>query len=475
MDILRNQRILIVGLGQEGMALANYLLKHNATITITDTQSAEQLGDKVTMLKAAGATLALGGHDISLLNKADILFVSPGISLGIPFLKEARSRHIPLSTESRLFCHLCPAPIMGITGSNGKSTTVTLLGKLLAAEGRKTWVGGNIGNPLITYVDDMTPNDVVVLELSSFQLEYFRAQLNKKVSPGVLAPLLAGWSPSISAILNISPNHLDRHGSMRNYVRAKRAIFESQSKDGVMVMSLDNDVTRTIGRPYKKQVRWFSVAAERPNGASLYQEQIALVDPESNHSPIVSTNTVRLLGRHNYANIMAACLMAREAGVSLKTMRQVVSAFEGIPYRIQHIREHQGVHYYNDTIATSPDRLIAALRAFKQQVIVLVGGRDKQLSWEEVSRVIVHKTSHVIVFGESRTMIAETINRAKANITTANTELHSHPTMTAAVKQAIELAQPGDVVLLSPGCASYDEFPNYIERGKRFNEIVNGL
>ncbi len=472
LDILQNYKILIVGLGQEGTALATYLVKHGLIPTATDIQPIEKLGPKATSLAKLGVPLVLGGHPLVLLDDADLIFVSPGVPLEIPLLKEARHRKIPLTTETRLFCYLCPAPIYAITGSSGKSTTTTLLGEIMKASGKTTWVGGNIGRPLIDVVDDIKPNDVAVMELSSFQLEFFRPEFNKGAISETLAPLLQGWSPPLSALLNITPNHLDRHPSMRSYVRAKRAIVDFQGPDGVVIMSLDNDVTRTIGRQFNDKVRWFSTEEEQLNGACLYQNHVALVDPVGNHHLIIRQDKAKLLGKHNLSNMMAACLMAREAGVTVATMQLVLASFTGLSHRLELVRELNQVSYYNDSIATTPDRVMAALRSFEKPVVLLVGGRDKKLSWEEATRVIVHKTEHVILFGESKAMIAEVLERAQREITTTQTQVHLRDDLAEAVKLAAELAQPNRIVLLSPGCASYDQFHNFMERGQQFKELV---
>jgi UDP-N-acetylmuramoylalanine--D-glutamate ligase len=346
----------------------------------------------------------------------------------------------------------------------------------MEASGKKTWVGGNIGRPLIEVVDQIAPTDVVVMELSSFQLEYFRSQLNKKIEDNNLSPLLQGWSPTIGAILNITPNHLDRHSSMRSYVRAKRAILDSQKPEDKIILSLDNDVTRTIGSQFDpSKVRWFSTEAERPNGACFYQNQVMLLDEQRTRQPVINRNETKLLGQHNLSNIMAACLMAREAGVSFETMQDVLREFTGLKYRLERIRDLDHVTYYNDTIATSPERVMMALRSFDRPIILLAGGRDKKLSWEEVSRVIVHKTKRVILFGESRHMIAEVVNKARREISTSQIEVNLCKDLSEAVQLAFQFSTPGDIVLLSPGCASYDAFSNFAERGDKFNELVMQL
>ncbi len=483
---LSSLRALVVGLGREGVAVARYLAGHNLTVTATDLQPAQKLGAVATSLKEVGISLVLGQHPLALLEKTDILFVSPGVPLEIPLLQEARSRKIPLSTESRLFCHLCPAPILAITGSSGKTTTTTLLGKIMEADAeikgstRNLWVGGNIGRPLIEVVDQVKPDDIVVMELSSFQLEYFHAHLNEGVNVGAIAgangealsALLDGWSPPVGAILNITPNHLDRHPDMRRYVQAKRAIVDYQGPDGAIIMSLDNDMTRTIGYQFGSKTRWFSLEAEMPNGACLVGDKIVLLDGAGNHEVIAALPEIKLRGRHNLTNVLAACLMAREAGASLAAMKAVVTTFAGVEHRLQLVRELDQVSYFNDSIATSPERLIAALRSFDEPIILLAGGRDKHLPWQEASRLIVHKTEHVILFGEATEIIAEAINKARREITITDTTLHRCVNLEEAVKLSRLVAQPGEIVLLSPGCTSFDAFRDFAERGAQFNELV---
>ncbi len=472
-SVLSGLRVLVVGLGKEGTALATYLAKHGFTVTATDLQPPEKLGSAPASLEALGVSLVLGDHPLSLLDAVDLLFVSPGVPLQIPFLQAARARKIPLSTESRLFCHLCPAPIVGITGSSGKTTTTTLLGKIMEATGWKTWVGGNIGQPLIEVVDQIGPDDVVVMELSSFQLEYFHARLNQgvKVNP-TLAAMLIGWSPPIGAVLNITSNHLDRHPSMKHYVRAKRAIIDYQGPDGVIIMSLDNDMTRTIGNQFRDKVRWFSLEARVPGGAGLAGDNLVLLDQAGNTQAVVSRQEVKLRGPHNLSNILAACLMAREAGGSIEAMHSVITAFTGVEHRLQLVREYQGVRYYNDSISTSPERLVAALHSFTEPIVLLAGGHDKNLPWEEAARLIVHKTREVILFGEAVELIAKAIAKADQEITSTSTTVHRCADLEEAVKLAAQIAKPGHVVLLSPGCASFDAFRNYAERGERFKELV---
>jgi len=481
--LLTGLRIVVVGLGREGIALAKYLAGRGLPVTATDLQTETELGAAATLLQAAGVSLVLGQHPVELLDEADLLFVSPGVPLEISFLQEAAARKIPLSTESRLFCHLCPAPILAVTGSSGKTTTTTLLGKMLEASGKTTWVGGNIGRPLIEQVGQIKPADVVAMELSSFQLEYFHARLNQAVDvaslPSADLPqlqqLLNSWSPPVGAILNITPNHLDRHPSMKHYVRAKRAIIDYQAAGDVIVLGLDNDMTRTIGLQYRARVRWFSLEAQMPNGAGLANDTLALFDPKGQPEPLAARSEIKLRGRHNLYNILAACLMAKEMGVSVQAMRPVITGFTGVEHRLELVRQHNQVAYYNDSIATSPERLIAALHSFSEPVVLLVGGRDKHLPWEDAARLILHKARQIIIFGEATELIASEIEAVRPKTAAAQPAIQRCTNLEEAVRRAAKVAQPGQVVLLSPGCTSFDAFKDFAQRGRRFRELVMKL
>ncbi len=482
-NTLSGLRALVVGLGREGRALAKYLAEHGLTVTGTDLQPKSKFEDVLAPLETVGVLLVLGEHPSFLLDEVDILFVSPGIPLEVPFLREAQARKIPLSSETRLFCALCPAQIVGVTGSNGKTTTTSLVAKIMEAAGRKTWLGGNIGRPLIEVVDQIAPDDIVVVELSSFQLEYFHARLNEEVvvenisgaTPDVLKELLDNWSPKISAILNITPNHLDRHPTMKHYVRAKRGIINYQGREGFIIMNLDNDMTRTIGNQFGGKTRWFSLEAQMPFGAALIDDELAMFDQDDQPETVVKTSEIKLRGSHNLSNVLAACLLSREAGASIEQMREAIVSFTGVKHRIEFVREIGDVNYYNDSIATSPERLGAALRSFDEPLILLAGGRDKHLPWDDVARLMMHKTKHVLLFGEADLLITQAIEKARQEITFVDTEIHHCETLDNAVNVAHQLAEAGDAVLLSPGCASFDAFQDFAERGERFVALVEGL
>ncbi len=488
---LRDRRAVVIGLAREGEALTRFLISHGCQVVATDLRPSEAFGERLNTLVDAGVQLVLGGHPFSLLDKAEIVFVSPGVPFDAPLLNEARKRGLPLSTESRLFCELCTAPIVGITGSSGKTTTTALIGEMLRVDGHRTWVGGNIGRPLIEEVEQIRATDYVVMELSSFQLEYYHPSTNAHVydvDPAWMS-LLCGWSPHIGVILNVTPNHLDRHPSMEAYVHAKRAVVAYRKPESVAVLNYDNPITRMIGEELFGDVRWFSQRAQVASGACLteteYGFEIVVQRNPSVHSyrvesyPVCRVSDIRLRGEHNVANVLAACAVADALGISVEAMRQVCTTFSGVSHRLEWVANIGGVQYYNDSIATTPERLMAALQSFREPIVLLAGGRDKHLPWSEAARLILERTRHVILFGEAAALIHEELLKAKATISPNFSGcwpvVHRAKSFDEVVELAASVARSGDVVLLSPGCASFDAFTDFAERGLRFRELVERL
>jgi len=467
---------LIVGLGREGTALARFLAEHGARVTVTDKKPAEALAAGLDTLAGVPVTLALGGHPLELLDSADIVFVSPGVPLETPLLAEARRRGVPLSSETRLFTRLCPAPVIGITGSSGKTTTTTLVGEMLKASSRRAWVGGNIGRPLIGHVGEIAPGDVVVMELSSFQLEFFDAWRGTPRQSGMLFDP-RGWSPQVAAILNISPNHLDRHPTMKAYVAAKAHILAEQAPGDKAVLNLDDAVTRRMGQEIgnsRRRVVWFSLRSGRgiEEGAFLRSAELVL-RREGSEAVVCRADEVKLIGRHNLANLLAACALAGAVSVPAKAMGQVATTFAGVEHRLELVRERDGVRWYNDSIATSPERTVAALRAFEVPVVLLAGGRDKHLPWGEMAALARRKVRHLILFGEAAGLIEQAMQAVSRM--EQEREIHQAGTLERAVELAAQLAQRGDVVLLSPGGTSFDAYRDFVARGEHFRRLVNAL
>jgi len=470
--LFANLKVLVVGLAREGRAVARFLAEQGATVIVTDIKPAAALSGQIAALQGLDIRFHLGSYPEALLapNQIDLLVVSPGVPLTIPFLQRAQEAGLPLTTETRLFCQLCPTPIVGISGSSGKTTTTTLVSLMLQEAGYTTHVGGNIGQPLITDLDQIRPSDRVVMELSSFQLEYF----HPRSMPGEHAalnirPFLSGWSPKVGALLNITPNHLDRHGTMTAYMQAKRSLVAYMDQNQTAVLGLDNPTTQQIGSDLSAPVHWFSLTQRVEQGACVIDNQITLV---KNHHriPICPIEAIKLRGRHNIYNVLAACTIANAAGATVEAMATVATSFTGVAHRLEKVATKNGVTYYNDSIATSPERLIAALKAFDEPLILLAGGKDKNLPWDEAAQLIVQRTKYLLLFGQA----AELIGRAVQQVQSPGQilEVRQVDSLEAAIRQAQALAQAGDIVILSPGCTSYDAYADFVARGEHFRNLV---
>ncbi|MBN1814998.1 MAG: UDP-N-acetylmuramoyl-L-alanine--D-glutamate ligase [Anaerolineae bacterium] len=465
---LVGKRVVILGLARQGAALARFLARTGAKVTASDLRDKAALADAMAELSDLPIRYVLGEHPLSLLDKADLLCLSGGVPIGIPIVAEARRRGVPLSNDAQIFLERCPAPVIGITGSAGKTTTTALVGEMCrAGGGKRVFVGGNIGNPLITDLDEIRPDDRVVMELSSFQLE------------------LMTISPHVAAVLNVTPNHLDRHGTMEAYIAAKRNIVAHQGAGDFAVLGYDDANARALALDTAAQLYWFSGGAEVEEGAFRTNGELTLRMGDGDRV-ICYASQVRLLGRHNLLNVLAASALAGVAGVPLEAIREVAMTFTGIEHRLELVRELDGVRWYDDSIATAPERSLAALRSFEDPIVLLAGGRDKELPWGEFAKEATRRVRHLVTFGEAGPMIARVVGKA------LNTPPSFPPnggdeggetlegvtqvgTMEEAVEAAARLVQSGDVVLLSPGGTSFDAFQDFAERGDRFKELVRNL
>lgn len=451
--------MVILGLGRQGVALARYLAEAGAEVTISDLQDKTVLGDQLEQLADLPIRYELGGHPMRLLDDVDLLCVSGGVPLDIPIVEEARRRSIPLSNDAQIFLDRCPAPVVGITGSAGKTTTTALVGAMCRAAELRTWVGGNIGNPLISELGTIEAEDRVVMELSSFQLELMTS------------------SPHVAAVLNITPNHLDRHGTMDAYIAAKRSIVAHQSAEDVAVLGYDDANARALALETPAKPYFFSGGAEVDAGAFKTNGELTLrmndVDRE-----ICKADDVRLLGRHNLLNILAASVLANLVGVPLEAIQEVATTFTGVEHRLEFVREIDGVRWYDDSIATAPERSIAALRSFEEPIVLLAGGRDKDLPWDAFAEETVRKVRWLVTFGEAGPMIAEKVEEVRAGRRSEKERLEGVVTVSdlaEAVEEAAYRVRAGDVVLLSPGGTSFDAFQDFAARGRRFQELVRRL
>jgi UDP-N-acetylmuramoylalanine--D-glutamate ligase len=447
-------RVLILGAARQGLALARWLSLHGARVTMSDMRGEEDLRVARESLAEYPIQWALGGHPLELLDSTDVLCLSGGIPLTLPIVAEAMKRGIPLANDSQIFMEVVPCKTIGITGSAGKTTTTTLVGNMAKnAYGEKAYVGGNIGDPLINYVDHMKADDIAILELSSFQLDQMTV------------------SPNVAAILNITPNHLDRHGTMQAYTTAKARILEFQSKEDVAVLGKDDKGAWSLRHKVKGKLYTFSLQEldEGWNGAYLQDSLLNLRDGEA-YLPLILREKISLRGDHNVANVLAAFTIGHASGFPLDAMLEAAEEFRGVPHRLELVRELRGVRWYNDSIATAPERSMAAIRAFEEPIVLMLGGRDKNLPWEELLRLVKERVDHVVLFGEAAEKIEKTarsigLRDERFTVTRANG-------LREAVTKSAEVAQAGDVVLLSPGGTSFDEFKDFAERGERFREWV---
>jgi UDP-N-acetylmuramoylalanine--D-glutamate ligase len=442
--MLSGQRAMVIGLAREGLDLTRYLTAHGADVVVTDRKRAEELGEALSALFAGGSggrgrvSLRLGGHDPADLNGIDVVYASPGVPPDHQLLQAARQRGIRQSSLVELFFALCPAPILGITGSAGKSTTTSLIGQIFEAAGREVFVGGNIGRPLLGQLAHMSPSSWVVMELSSFQLEPLRT------------------SPHIALVTNVTPNHLDRHPTMEDYWAAKGQILAHQSPNDWAVLNADDAWTLRY-RPRGRVLRFSLEGAVE--GAYLAGEQLMLLA-----QPLLDVQEVQLRGRHNLANVLAAAAAAHAAGIEREPIQVAVRAFRGVAHRLQTVAERGGVLFVDDSIATAPERSIAALRAYDEPLVLIAGGRDKHLPMQEWAELIVRRVKHVVLLGEMSELVEQAVRAADPSYTW----ISRAATMNDAVAQAAQVATSGDVVLLSPGGTSYDMYADFEQRGRDF-------
>lgn len=464
--------VVIIGAARQGLALAQYLARHRARVVLTDRRSTEELASEQRSLAEpaeAGTRIAcvFGEHPLSLLDGADLVCPSGGVPLEIPLIQAARERGIPLSNDSQIFLEAAPCPVIGITGSAGKTTTTTLLGRMareaqkMPGQMRQVWVGGNIGVPLIAEVDGMQADDLAVMELSSFQLE------------------LMTRSPQVAVITNITPNHLDRHGTMKAYSAAKARILEYQVPGDWAVLNRDDPGAWDLRDRVQGHLLPFGLREPAGKQAGVYLRSSELVlrrpvDGEMQEVTLISTSQVELRGEHNLLNVLGACAAAAAAGLSVEAMRKGVTGFRGVPHRLEFVASRGGADWYNDSIATAPERTMAAIRSFDEPLVLLAGGRDKHLPWNEFAQQAIRRLDHLVVFGEAADLILAAVQQE---------QLAGRPSLPVtrcknlqeAVQAAARVVRPGQVVLLSPGGTSFDEFQDFEERGSSFVRWVKEL
>ena len=452
LDAVRHKTVAVVGIGVSNEPLIRLLLQEGVAVTACDKRTREQLGKLAGELEARGARLQLGPDYLEGLDQ-DIIFRTPGLRPDVPQLAKAVAGGSELTSEMEVFFRVCPCPIIAVTGSDGKTTTTTIIAELLKKAGNTVHVGGNIGHPLLCEAGDMRPTDYAVLELSSFQL------------------MTMPYSPHIAVVTNLAPNHLDVHKDMAEYVAAKENIFLHQGEGDRAIFNYDNQLTRDLAEKAGGAVTFFSRRERLEEGVYLRDGAIWLTNAQGSRE-VLPTRDIRLPGVHNIENYMAA-IAAVDGLVPDKCVRAVAARFQGVEHRIELVRELDGVKYYNDSIGTSPSRTVACLESFPEPVILIAGGYDKGIPFHALALEIRERVKTLVLTGDTARAIRQAVEEAEGG--RGCPEIIQTEDLAGAVEAARRAAGPGDVVVLSPACAAFDRFKNFMERGRAFKELVRSL
>src|SRR5580658_6331529 len=447
---LKNKRVLVVGLGKSGIAAARFLKARGAQVTVSDIRPAGLISELPALLDA-GIMVETGSHGILTFRRQDLIVVSPGVPSNTPELTTVRAMGIPIIGELELGSEFLQGQVVAITGSNGKTTTTTLIGEIFKASGKLTLVGGNIGRPVVDMVAESTPETWSVLEVSSFQLETIQT-----------------FKARIALVLHITPDHLDRHGSFEAYAAAKTRITENQTVDDFLVLNAEDEPTKLIAAKTKAQIYWFSAKRQVKQGAFVHGESILFRAKEGGEvEPIMPVAEIPLAGAHNVENVLAAVCAARLAEVEAHVIREAVAAFHAVEHRLEFVRDLNGVRWFNDSKATNVDATTKAVEAFPGGIWLILGGKDKDSDYSTLSSLLRARVKAVITIGSA----AEKIESQLAGVV----KIERAGTMERAVAWAQKEAKSGDVVLLAPACASFDQFENYEHRGRVFKQLVGAL
>jgi UDP-N-acetylmuramoylalanine--D-glutamate ligase len=451
MDV-KGKRVLVVGLGKSGVASAQFLAMRGARVIVSDTRTQNELKAQIPALLDRGIAVETGGHGERTFRDQDLIVVSPGVPSDLPQLVRARSQGIPVIGEIELAARFLKGKIVAITGSNGKTTTTTLCGDLIASSSQRTLVGGNIGTPVILLVDDSTDDTVNVIEVSSFQLETIET-----------------FHPHIAVVLNITPDHLDRHGSMQRYATAKARVFENQTTSDYSVLNLDDAGSAALEFQTKARLCWFSRKQQlsgNRRGAFVRDGDVYWRADERDEK-IMPVSEILLKGAHNLENVLAAVAVGRLCGCDAVSIGNAVRKFKAVEHRLQHVGTVAGVEYYNDSKATNVDATIKAIESFPGKIHLILGGKDKGSDYTLMNQLLRDRVKRVYTIGAAAEKIRSHVQSA--------VDVLSCSTLDKAVERAHDLAQSGDVVLLAPACSSFDQFENYEHRGRTFRSLVERL
>lgn len=445
---LKNKKALVVGLARSGISAANLLCRLGARVTITDEKRESELSENIRKL-TKGISLKLGGHNGVDIAKVDLVVISPGVLWDSPFLNKIRENGIRIISEVELAFKYIKAPLIAVTGTNGKTTTTTLIGEMLKKDDRNVFVGGNIGNPMCEEVLNGSSSELILSEISTFQMEGIET-----------------FKPHISVILNITPDHLDRHKSMAEYIALKKRVFINQNTRDYTVFNMDDKITAALSNEGKGERIFFSRIREVDNGAFVRGNNI--IFRRNRKEEIVSTlKDLKIIGVHNIENTLASVAVGGICDIPPRLMREVISEFSGIPHRMEFVREIEGIKFINDSKGTNVGATIKSIESFNEPIILIAGGKDKGSDYLPLKPLIEDRVKFLILIGEAKKKMASVMNGFR-NILNAES-------FEEAVNEAFDKAEKGDVVLLSPACASFDMFRDYEDRGEQFRKIVESL
>lgn len=447
---INGKKVGVVGIGVSNIPLINFLVELGANVTAFDMKTEEQLGETAVDFKQKGVSLSLGKNYLDALTGFEVVFKTPSMRIDCDALVRVKNEGAYITSEMEEFVRYCKGKIFAVTGSDGKTTTTTMISKLLMEEGYKTWVGGNIGTPLFAQIEDVKEEDMVVLELSSFQLMTMNLPME------------------VVICTNLAPNHLDMHKDMQEYIDAKKNIFLYGKEDGIVILNRENEITHSFIPEVKGKVLEFSSKRVLKDGAYYEDGKLYLQGKE-----VIEKEDILLSGMHNVENYLAAFLATKD-DVSIETMKKVAETFGGVAHRCELVREINGVKYYNDSIASNPTRTLAGLHAFNRRVIIIAGGYDKHIPFEPLAEEGHPFIKELILMGATKDKIKEVFVKLEEE-KGIKIPMKEAKDLEDAVKIAREIAKEGDIVTLSPACASFDMFPNFEIRGNKFKEIINNI
>lgn len=457
-DFLVGKRVTVIGLGIEGVDVARYAATHGAIVTISDSKSPAALTERMTQLEGLPIEYALGQPQrIEDIANSDLVFVSQSVPLTLPAIEAARRRGVPINSMTRYFLEHCPGPTIGITGSSGKTTTTSLVAAMMAAEGRAYRVGGNIGNGLLGLLDGLDERTWTVMEISHTQLQ------------------LTDRSPHIAAVLNVTPNHLDQF-SWDEYVALKQKIVQYQRPDDYVVLNLDDPLSAAMADLTPARPSKFTLGASLVGDGAFVRAGSVVVRRSGAEATLVALDEIPLRGIHNVANVVAAAAIASAASVPADSISDAIRAFMPVPHRLEDVGEVDGARYVNDSIATTPERALAGIRSFDEPIVLLLGGKDKNLPLDELAQEALGRCVGIVFFGAAGPLLEAAV---EANASSVSPDLRPQMTRVAtlseAVREARRMAGSGDVVLLSPACTSFDAYANFEERGEEFRHLVRAM